>query len=111
MDLNDYQKQAQRTANYPFRMSPTDKGLHYVTLGLASEVGEVASLVKKLQRDGMNRAEFREKLMYELGDCLWYISQIAAEESLTLDQIGDYNIQKLASRQQRGVIGGSGDSR
>ena len=71
------------------------------------------------------------KLRKEAGDALWYISQICLELGMMTDMndlnnmvredglIGTYgfgdialeNIEKLASRQKRGVLGGSGDER
>jgi NTP pyrophosphatase (non-canonical NTP hydrolase) len=47
----------------------------------------------------------------ELGDVLWYVAQIATELDLDLDDIGAANIDKLLSRQRRGVLSGSGDER
>jgi NTP pyrophosphatase (non-canonical NTP hydrolase) len=47
----------------------------------------------------------------ELGDVLWYVSQLATELGLELDEIADTNLQKLLSRQRRGVLSGSGDER
>jgi hypothetical protein len=46
-----------------------------------------------------------------LGDVLWYVSQLAAEIGFTLDEIGEMNLDKLFSRRERGVLGGSGDQR
>ena len=42
----------------------------------------------------------------ELGDVLWYLAQIASELGLDLDQIAQTNLDKLLSRQQRGVLSG-----
>jgi len=74
--------------------------VEYPTLGLAGEAGEVANIVKKIQRDhdGVLTDETRAKLKDELGDVLWYISACADELGLTLDEIADFNIQKLAKR-------------
>jgi NTP pyrophosphatase (non-canonical NTP hydrolase) len=47
----------------------------------------------------------------ELGDVLWYLAQLATELELDLDQIAQDNLDKLLSRQQRGVLAGSGDDR
>ncbi len=47
----------------------------------------------------------------ELGDVLWYVSQLASELGLDLDQIAQLNLDKLRSRQRRGVLSGSGDER
>ncbi len=47
----------------------------------------------------------------ELGDVLWYVAQLASELDLDLDEIARENLEKLLSRQQRGVLSGSGDDR
>ncbi len=47
----------------------------------------------------------------ELGDVLWYVAQLASELDLNLDEIAQANLDKLLSRQRRGVLSGSGDER
>jgi len=96
MNFEEYQTAASRTALYPRRMS----NLEYPTLGLAGEAGEVANIVKKIQRDhgGILNDEIRGKLKDELGDVLWYISACADELGITLTQIAEYNVEKLAQR-------------
>jgi NTP pyrophosphatase (non-canonical NTP hydrolase) len=42
---------------------------------------------------------------------LWYVSQIASELGLELEEIAEANLEKLLSRQRRGVLSGSGDER
>lgn len=96
MNFEQYQADAGKTAHYPRRLN----NLEYPTLGLAGEAGEVANIVKKIQRDnaGVITGEVREKLRDELGDVLWYISACADELGLTLDEIAAYNVNKLARR-------------
>ena len=99
MNFEEYQSEASQTALYPRRLS----NLEYPTLGLAGEAGEVANIVKKIQRDnnGVLTDETRAKLKDELGDVLWYISACADELGLTLDEIAAYNVNKLAQRHGR----------
>lgn len=94
--FEEYQEQAKQTALYPNRL----QNLAYPTLGLAGEAGEVANVVKKIQRDfgGEITEETRLKLKDELGDVLWYISACADELNLTLAEIAEYNVEKLAAR-------------
>lgn len=96
MNFEDYQSAASKTALYPRRMS----NVEYPTLGLAGEAGEVTNIVKKIQRDhaGVLTDETKAKLKDELGDVLWYISACADELGLTLAEIAEFNIQKLAKR-------------
>ena len=42
---------------------------------------------------------------------LWYVAQVATEAGLELEEIAQANLDKLLSRQERGVLSGSGDSR
>jgi NTP pyrophosphatase (non-canonical NTP hydrolase) len=99
MNFENYQSEASQTALYPNRL----KNLEYPTLGLAGEAGEVANIVKKIQRDhgGIITDEVRAKLKDELGDVLWYISACADELGLTLTEIAEYNVNKLAKRHGR----------
>ena len=100
MQFSDYQEAAGKTALYPRRLN----NLEYPTLGLAGEAGEVANVVKKIQRDfgGELTDEIRGKLKDELGDVLWYISACADELGLTLAEIAEYNVGKLAKRHGAG---------
>ena len=109
MLISDYQELSRRTATYP----GAGENLVYPTLGLAGEAGEVAEKVKKLLRDdgGVMSDERRAALAGELGDVLWYVAQVATEAGLDLEEIAQGNLEKLLSRQQRGVLSGSGDAR
>ena len=60
--------------------------------------------------DGKGEAE-REALKSELGDVLWYISQVCTELDISLDEVAEANIAKLLDRQARGKIQGDGDDR
>jgi len=109
MTFEEYQKLTSETAIYP------NKGDNYIypSLGLANEVGEFLGRVKKVMRDtnGIITQENKIEMMYELGDSLWYLSQVATELGLSLDIIAESNIIKLQDRKKRGVLGGSGDYR
>jgi NTP pyrophosphatase (non-canonical NTP hydrolase) len=108
MDLSEYQRQSRRTAEYP-----REAWLAYPALGLAGEAGEVAEHAKKAIRDdgGEIGDERRAAMCKELGDVLWYVAQLATELDLDLDEIARQNLEKLFSRQRRGVLSGSGDER
>jgi NTP pyrophosphatase (non-canonical NTP hydrolase) len=108
MKLSDYQRDSRRTAEYP-----REAWLAYPALGLAGEAGEVAEHAKKAIRDDNGKVSDgrRTALSKELGDVLWYVAQLATELGLDLDEIASQNLEKLLSRQQRGVLSGSGDDR
>lgn len=109
MNFNDYQKQAKKTAVYP------NKGKNYIypVLGLAGEAGEVAEKFKKIIRDndGKIDSEKKAEIEKELGDVLWYISQISTELKINLEDVAKTNIKKLSSRLKRNCIKGDGDNR
>jgi NTP pyrophosphatase (non-canonical NTP hydrolase) len=109
MNFNDYQTKSRMTAQFPSIGHP----VIYPTLGLVNEAGEVAGKIKKVFRDkdGQISEETREALKAELGDVLWYLAQVATELDLRLDEIAEYNIEKLYSRLERGKIRGDGDNR
>jgi NTP pyrophosphatase (non-canonical NTP hydrolase) len=104
-----YQRHSRETAIYP----EIGNNIVYPTLGLAGEAGEVAETVKKMVRDddGKLTDERKATLVKELGDVLWYLSQIASEIEVNLAYIAGENIKKLASRKERGVLKGSGNDR
>lgn len=109
-DFDRYQEQALVTARFP------DVGGHrcvYPALGLANEAGEVLGKVKKLFRDrgGEVTPEFREELKHELGDVYWYLAVLADAFGLRASDVAEANLDKLADRAERGVIGGEGDHR
>ena len=109
MDFNTYQKNARLTAQYP------NLGSNYIypTLGLVGESGEVAEKVKKVIRDknGIFDEDSKNALKKELGDVLWYISNISTEFNFNLEDIALQNLEKLKLRAAKGKISGSGDDR
>jgi len=106
MDINEYQQKALKTAIFP-----KEYAIIYPTLGLAGEAGEVADKVKKIVRDRNTSDQMKRDIAAEIGDCLWYCAVLANDLGFDLAQIADSNLSKLADRQQRGVLHGSGDKR
>lgn len=109
MNFKEYQKHAADTAMYP----NVGENYMYPALGLAGEAGEISNKVKKIERDfgGKITDEVQEMVKAEMGDLLWYMAQLASELGLDLETIATENIEKLASRKERGVLGGNGDLR
>ncbi len=110
MTFEEYQEQALTTV-----LSTGDdfKDLLHWVLGLTGEAGEVAEKLKKIIRDknSLVSEEDKVELAKELGDVLWYIAVFAHDLGVPLDQIAQQNLDKLKSRQARGVLGGQGDNR
>lgn len=106
MTFDEYQEFTKTTAIYPREMA-----LAYLGLGLTGEAGEVANKIKKLYRDGWDDIEKLREMSKELGDVLWYVSELAAHLGMSLDQIVSANVEKLTKRKRTGTLGGSGDNR
>lgn len=104
MRASEYQN-----ATRGFAVYPEENEFAYLTLGLAAEAGEVADKAAKYFRGDDNRdaAEFRK----ELGDCMWFISQLCNRFGWQLEDVMQENINKLADRQARNKLKGSGDNR
>ena len=109
MTLNEYQKESRKTAKYP----EAGSNFIYPTLGLCGEAGEVAEKIKKALRDegGIISSERRTETIKELGDVLWYLSQLSTELGVELDDVAQQNLDKLFSRMERDRLSGSGDNR
>ena len=109
MDFKTYQKLARLTAQYPNLGSNNI----YPTLGLVVEAGEVAEKVKKVIRDkkGIFDEESKKGIKKELGDVLWYISNLCNEFDFELEEVALQNLEKLKLRAAKGKISGSGDDR
>ena len=109
MDFKTYQKKARLTAQYP------NLGQNYIypTLGLVGEAGEVAEKVKKVIRDknGIFDEESKNGIKKELGDVLWYLSNLCNEFDFNLEDVASQNLEKLKLRAAKGKISGSGDDR
>jgi NTP pyrophosphatase (non-canonical NTP hydrolase) len=110
MELNDYQRDAASTAIFPNELPPfLTVGQVYVVLGEGGETGEIQEKLKKAIREGDN--EYIEEMRGEVGDTLWYLSQVCEEFGWRLEDIAQENLEKLAERQERGKLTGEGDNR
>lgn len=118
MKFSDYQRLTEVTAVYPrpfnelsgsvdpqVMRTATIVPIMYCALGLTGEAGEVAEQVKKSWRNDMAMTQDRaDKIEDELGDVLWYTSQLANELNMDLDVIASKNITKLQNRRSKGDL-------
>ncbi|WPM05587.1 nucleoside triphosphate pyrophosphohydrolase family protein [Borreliella sinica] len=109
MELNEYQKKAKRTAKYINKKEE----LILTTLGLAGETGEVVEKIKKLGRDKnyIIDDEYLISIKKELGDVLWYLSNLSNNLGITLEDVALTNLKKIQKRHENGTINGEGDDR
>lgn len=105
----NYQEKSRKT----YSDIETNDFIVYPTLGLVNEAGEVAGKIKKIFRDkgGVFSDEDKEALKSELGDVLWYLTQICTNLGLKLEDVAEANLDKLFDRLERGKIQGDGDKR
>lgn len=110
MTFDEYQQQAPKT-----RLRHGDPLIDQTitVLGLAGETGEIVEKWKKalVYQRGQLRAEDKMALANEAGDVLWYLAILADALGFSLSEIAAMNLEKLASRQKRGVQKGAGDNR
>ena len=106
MNFNEYQKLARSTAVYP-----EEHKVVYPALGLCGEAGEVADKIKKTVRGDTPLDEVTGSIAMELGDVLWYVAVLADDLGITLDQIAEWNVDKLQRRMKSNKIKGDGDNR
>ena len=121
MTLHEYQEQAMKTC------MKSSRNFSYMMLNLVGEVGELSSKVAKAIRKEEAAIDYRgdlrhpstrriddeleEAMQKEAGDVLWQIAGLCHVMGWSLEAIAQQNLDKLASRQQRGVIEGNGDNR
>ena len=125
MTLNEYQYEAMKTC------MASCNNMAYMLTNLIAEVGEFSGKIAKAVRRSevcyrdnqltpqylmemeyiQKYAELKEELMYEAGDILWQLSGVVMKLGCSLEDVAKMNLEKLASRAQRGKIEGNGDHR
>ena len=113
MQVNEYQVFANSTAMFTNNLKTKQDQILYCMLGLVGETGEVAEKFKKKLRSGGNLEEFVSDadIAKELGDIAWYWVELCELLGWHASTVLKMNIDKLKSRQERGVINGKGDNR
>lgn len=125
LTLNEYQRMAATTADYPDEYKKL-----YPLLGVIGEAGEYAEKIltsicmllngsqiqekiKKILRDYEGNFDQDTTLLIikELGDQLWYISKAAGDLGYSLNEVANINLDKLFDRKDRDMIHGAGDER
>lgn len=119
MTATEYEQQAHRTI-----AGHAAENITYLSFGLMAEAGEVADkIAKAVRRDEIeidnneiffvrgNCFQFRDNIVDELGDVLWFVAMLARHLGVSLEEVMRRNLDKLADRQARGVIIGDGDKR
>lgn len=123
LTLKEYQRRAMGTC---LRES---ENFAYMFMNLVGELGEFASKIAKQIRKGRFELGQNEvlpvegaigwdewkavddELELEAGDILWQLSGLCSVMDWDLENVARKNLEKLASRKQRGKIDGEGDHR
>ena len=121
MTLDEYQVKAMTTC------MDSSKNPLYMLFMIGEEVGELQGKFSKAIRKGniqfvydelervrgnyQDYAEWDELVMKEIGDILWGLAGLCEVMGWSLEDVAQMNLDKLASRNQRGVIDGNGDNR
>lgn len=98
MEFNEYQKAANRT------LYGNEQVLTNCALGLAGESGQLIDLIQDYTFKGKDLD--KEKMIDELGDVLWYLSQIAQWADVDFDDVAKENIETLNKRYPNGFTAG-----
>lgn len=119
MTATEYEQQARRTI-----AGHAAENITYLSFGLMAEAGEVADKIAKAVRRGEieinnneiiirrgSGEELTQNIAHELGDVLWFVAMLAQRLGYSLEDVMKLNLDKLADRQNRGVIIGDGDKR
>ena len=93
MEGKEYQKLAMKTLNPS--LTKKDMLVNGV-MGLNGESGEVIDIVKKHMFQGHELDN--DKIKKELGDVMWYVAEVCEALDLSLDEVMEGNIEKLAKR-------------
>jgi NTP pyrophosphatase (non-canonical NTP hydrolase) len=92
--FSDYEFTAAKTATY--------KDVDYLPLGLGEETGELLHEFARAKRRGV--ALDQQKVIDEVGDVLWVLSQICRENKFSLETAARANMEKLTGRSHTGTI-------
>lgn len=93
MDLDEYQKLACQTDQYP---SDGPRGESISLFGLIGEIGSLLTTFKKRLRDKDAYRSFHADLREEMGDVLWYLANLSKKYHLSLNEIAQFNLEKTS---------------
>lgn len=96
MEFKTYQQRAKETIQKTISEDKLSEIVPF--LGIISEIGSVVTQMKIKFRDGDAYVAFKKKLSEELGDVLWYLSTIATQNDLELEDIASQNLSKINDR-------------
>lgn len=96
MTFEEYQEAAKETIQDHASSDQLSEVVPF--LGIIGEIGSVLTQLKIKLRDGDSYIAYKTKLSEELGDVLWYLSTIATQNGILLDDVVDLNLTKIKDR-------------
>lgn len=90
MTYEEYKEKCKKYASY----SKVNE-LEYLTLGLFNEIGELLGVEKKYTRGDFDSIVYREKIIGELGDIMWYVAMLENYFMHEEDWFGTFSRNKL----------------
>jgi NTP pyrophosphatase (non-canonical NTP hydrolase) len=102
MTIEEYQEKAMRTANHDIESisyrkdSETMIKIDHALIGMVTEIGELADAIKKFEYYGQPLD--RENIKEGLGDIMRYWSLAIDSMGFNVQEVLNYNIEKLSKR-------------
>lgn len=93
MTNTEYQEAAKRTDK---DLGSLKENLTHMVLGLTTETGELADVLKRNHAYGKEMDPINE--IEEIGDLLWYIANYCNHRNFTIEKAMEINIAKLKKR-------------
>lgn len=101
MDIDEYQKEAADTDQFP---GVGAKGIYIPLFGLIGEIGSLITNFKKRLRDKDAYKDFTPQIKEEMGDVLWYLANLATKFDLSLSEIARFNLDKTTAHWPNGGL-------
>lgn len=100
MELDDYQYRAKSSDRTKQNYEGVDLRVDVIValLGIAGELGTLATSYKKFLRDGYGYELHESHVKEELGDILWYVATVASKFGLSLNDLAASNLAKVGER-------------
>lgn len=96
MNPKEYQDFVQTTSGAYRELSSREGRVAAAALGLVGEAGETSEVIKKwlFHRHPYNA----DALIKELGDVLWYVTELCSSTGINLEEVFQRNVDKLKTR-------------
>lgn len=100
MNIYEYEQAVIATSNYKTSV----ESLFVVTVAMVGEVGEYANKIKKASfKETLDNPFVVDDLKSELGDVLWYLTELCHQHGLSLDDVAMCNAKKVTERKNKGL--------